>query len=93
MPIFSACSRQERQLIDGLEKEYGAKIPGADTKALLGLDKRTHFMGKVGDLAIEIGYAEPRYAKRGGKYEIICKGAVVVNVVQSPVITTAKAKK
>ena len=50
-------------------------------------------MGKVGDLAIEIGYAEPRYAKRGGKYEITCKGAVVVSIVQSPVITTAKSKK
>ena len=105
---------QAKRFLDRLEKEYGAKIPEADTeegtaliakrfgdgvptfgdtKALLGLDKKTHFMGKVGDLAIEIGYAEPRYAKRGGKYEIVCKGAVVVNIVQSPVITTAKAKK
>ena len=105
---------QAKRFLDRLEKEYGAKIPEADTKegtdllakqfgegvptfgdtkALLGLDKKTHFMGKVGDLAIEIGYAEPRYAKRGGKYEIACKGAVVVSIVQSPVITTAKAKK
>ena len=105
---------QAKRFLDRLEKEYGAKIPEADTKegtallakqfgdgvptfgdtkALLGLDKKTHFMGKVGDLAIEIGYAEPRYAKRGGKYEITCKGAVVVNIVQSPVITSAKAKK
>ena len=105
---------QAKRFLDRLEKEYGAKIPEADTKegtaliakrfgdgvptfgdtkALLGLDKKTHFMGKVGDLAIEIGYAEPRYAKRDGKYEIVCKGAVVVNIVQSPVITTAKPKK
>ena len=105
---------QAKRFLDRLEKEYGAKIPEADTKegtallakrfgegvptfgdtkAMLGLDKKTHFMGKVGDLAIEIGYAEPRYAKRGGKYEIVCKGAVVVNIVQSPVITTAKSKK
>ena len=105
---------QAKRFLDRLEKEYGAKIPEADTKegtallakqfgegvptfgdtkALLGLDKKTHFKGKVGDLAIEIGYAEPRYMKRGGKYEIVCKGAVVVNIVQSPVITTAKAKK
>ena len=105
---------QAKRFLDRLEKEYGAKIPVADTKdgaallakqfgegvptfgdtkALLGLDKKTYFMGKVGDLAIEIGSAEPRYAKRGGKYEIVCKGAVVVNIVQSPVITTAKAKK
>ena len=105
---------QAKRFLDRLEKEYGAKIPEADTKegtallakrfgdgvptfgdtkALLGLDKKTHFMGKVGDLAIEIGYAEPRYAKRGDEYEIVCKGAVVVNIVQSPVITTAKPKK
>lgn len=105
---------QAQRFLDRLEKEYGAKIPEADTKegtallakhfgegiptfgdtkALLGLDKKTHFMGKVGDLAIEIGSAEPRYAKRDGKYEITCKGAVVVNIIQSPVITTAKPKK
>ena len=105
---------QAKRFLDRLEKEYGAKIPEADTKegaallakrfgegvptfgdtkAMLGLDKKTHFMGKVGDLAIEVGYAEPRYAKRGGKYEITCKGAVVVSILQSPVITTAKAKK
>ena len=77
-----------------LAKRFGEGIPTfGDTKALLGLDKKTHFTGKVGDLAIEIGYAEPRYAKRDGKYEIACKGAVVVNIMQSPVITTAKAKK
>ena len=103
-----------KRFLDRLEKEYGSKIPAADTKdgiallakrfgegvptfgdtkALLGLDKKTHFTGKVGDLAIEIGYAEPRYEKRGGKYKIVCKGAVVVNIVQSPVITTGKEKK
>ena len=77
-----------------LAKRFGEGVPTyGDTKTLLGLDKKTHFMGQVGDLAIEIGYAEPRYAKRGGKYEIACKGAVVVNIVQSPVVTTAKAKK
>ena len=91
------------QDVDGLKpskyliktaKRLGEGVPTyGDTKALLGLDKKTHFMGQVGDLAIEIGYAEPRYAKRGGKYEIACKGAVVVTIVQSPVVTTAKAKK
>ena len=105
---------QAKRFLDRLEKEYGAKIPEADTKegvallakqfgdgvptfgdtkALLGLDKKTHFTGKVGDLAIEIGYAEPRYAKRDGKYEIVCKGAVVVNFIQSPIITNGKVKK
>ena len=77
-----------------LAKQFGEGVPTfGDTKALLGLDKKTHFTGKVGDLAIEIGYAEPRYAKRDGKYEIVCKGAVVVNFLQSPIITKGKEKK
>lgn len=105
---------QAKRILAGLEREYGAKIPEADTKegtemlvkrfgegvptfgdtkALLGLDKKTHFVGKVGDLAIEIGYAEPRYAKHDGQYEITCKGAVVVNFAQSPIITKGKEKK
>ena len=105
---------QAKRFLVRLEREYGEKIPEADTKdgiemlakrfgegvptfgdtkALLGLDKKTYFMGKVGDLAVEIAYCEPRYAKRGGTYEIVCRGAVVVNIVQSPVITTGKQKK
>ena len=49
-----------------LAKMYGEGVPTfGDTKAMLGLDKKTYFTGRVGDLAIEIAYAEPRYAKRG----------------------------
>ena len=105
---------QAKRFLVRLEREYGEKIPEADTKdgvemlakrfgegvptfgdtkALLGLDKKTYFMGKVGDLGVEIAYCEPRYAKRGGTYEIVCRGAVVVNIVQSPVLTTGKQKK
>ena len=105
---------QAKRFLVRLEREYGEKIPEADTKdgvemlakrfgegvptfgdtkALLGLDKKTYFMGKVGDLGVEIAYCEPRYAKRGGTYEIVCRGAVVVNIVQSPVITTGKQRK
>ena len=117
LPLLGAVEEmkeQAKRFLVRLEREYGEKIPEADTKdgvemltkrfgegvptfgdtkALLGLDKKTYFMGKVGDLAVEIAYCEPRYAKRGGTYEIVCRGAVVVNIVQSPVITTGKQKK
>ena len=76
-----------------LTKMYGEDIPTfGDTKVLFGLDKAQYFTGKVGDLAVDISYAAPRYAKKGDRFEIVCKGAVVVNIIQSPVITTAKTK-
>lgn len=50
------------------------------------------FAGKVGDLLIDISYATPRYAKKGNAFEIVRKGAIVVNIVQSPLITTGKVK-
>ena len=72
---------------------FGDGVPTfGDTKAFFGLDKTLYFRGKVGDLAIDISYALPRYAKKDGRFEIVCKGAVVVNVVQSPIVTTGRAK-
>ena len=44
-------------------------------------------------MAIDISYATPRYAKKGSTFEIVRKGAIVVNIVQSPIITAGKAKK
>ena len=74
-------------------KVFGDGVPTfGDTRALLGLDKTQYFGGKVGDLAVDISYAPPRYAKKDGRFEIVCKGAVVVNIVQSPIITKGKAK-
>ena len=76
------------------KKMFGEGVPTfGDTKTLFGLDKTQHFVGKVGDLAVDISYAVPRYVKKGERFEIICKGAVVVNIVQSPVITKAKSKR
>ena len=76
-----------------LTKMFGDGIPTfGDTKALLGLDKTQYFIGKVGDLSVEVSYAVPRYVKKGGKFEISCKGAVVVNIIQSPIITKVKTK-
>lgn len=77
-----------------LAKMYGEGVPTfGDTRALLGLDKTQWFAGKVGDLAIDISFATPRYAKKGDTFEIVRRGAIVVNIVQSPLITTGKTKK
>jgi len=78
-------------------KALGSKVHTSvhanyDPKTLLGLDKTLYFAGKVGDLAVDISYAPPRYAKKDGRFEIVCRGAVVVNVVQSPVVTTGWTK-
>lgn len=77
-----------------LVKRLGEGVPTfGDTRALIGLDKTTYYTGRVGDLAVEIAYAEPRYVKKADKYEIACKGAVVMNIVQSPFIGEDKPKK
>ena len=76
-----------------LTKMYGEGVPTfGDTKVLFGFGKTSYFAGKVGDLSIEISYAAPRYAKKGDRFEIVCKGAVVVNIIQSPVITLGRTK-
>ena len=74
-------------------KMFGEGIPTfGDTRAFLVLDKTQYFSGKVGDLAVGISYAAPRYAKKGDRFEVVCRGAVVVNIVQSPVITVGRTK-
>ena len=81
-------------ILKRLAKLYGEGVPAfGDTKALLGLDKVQCFVGRVGDIGIEISYALPRYVKRGGEYELALKGAVVVNIVQSPILTRKESKE
>ena len=62
-----------------------------DSRALLGLDKVQTFVGKLGDLAIDIAYALPRYERRGEGYRLVRRGAVVLTILQSPIVTPAKA--
>ena len=89
MPEDDTTFRMER-----LAKILGEGVPTfGDTRAKLGYDTTQHFSGKVGDLAIEICYAAPRYAKKGEKFEITCKGAVVVYIIQSPDFVRGKANK
>ena len=89
--IQKACVMDESRL---LAERTGEGVPVfGDTRALLGLDKKVYFKGRVGDLLVEICYAEPRYAKRGERFEIICKGAALVNIVQSAIITLHDQRK
>ena len=89
--IPKAHTMDESRLFAGRTEE-GVPVFG-DTRALLCLDKKVYFKGRVGDLSVEICYAEPRYAKRGERFEIICKGAVLVNIVQSSISVLRNQKK
>lgn len=76
-----------------ISKLFGEGIPTfGDTKVALGLDKTQYFIGKVGDISVEISYSTPFYAKKGGGFEMLCKGAVVVNIIQSPIIANGRAR-
>ena len=69
----------------------GSGVPTfGDSRALLGLDKVQTFVGKLGDLAIDIAYALPRYERRGEEYRLVRRGAVVLTILQSPMITPGK---
>ena len=46
--------------------------------------------GKVGDLAVEIAYALPYYEKKGDGYRLVRRGAVLLSIFQSPIITLGK---
>ena len=74
-----------------LAEVLGAGVPTfGDSRALLGLDKVQTFVGKLGDLAIDIAYALPRYERRGEGYRLVRRGAVVLTILQSPMITPGK---
>ena len=74
-----------------LAEVLGAGVPTfGDSRALLGLDKVQTFVGKLGDLAIDISYALPRYERRGEEYRLVRRGAVVLTILQSPMITLGK---
>ena len=74
-----------------LAEVLGSGVPTfGDSRALLGLDKVQTFVGKLGDLAIDIAYALPRYERRGEDYRLVRRGAVVLTILQSPMITPGK---
>ena len=54
--------------------------------------EKTHFERQIGDLAVSVKSAVPRYVRRNGKLEIAVKGAVVAEFVQSPVLGSDSRK-
>ena len=74
-----------------LAEVLGDGVPTfGDSRALFGLDKVQTFVGKLGDLAIDVAYALPRYERRGEEYRLVRRGAVVLTILQSPMITPGK---
>lgn len=64
-----------------------------DLRAMLRLGRTGNFFkGGVGDISIGIKYAPPSYVKRSGKYEVAQRGAVVVEIVQSPILAQTKKR-
>ncbi len=65
-----------------------------DIRAMLQLGRiGDFFKGGVGDISIDIKYAQPSYVKRNGKYEVALRGAVVVQIFQSPILAQTKKRK
>ena len=84
-----AVGAKERQA--AIDEIFGKGVPTfGDSRALLGLDKTQTFVGKVGDLAVEIAYALPYYEKKGDGYRLVRPGAVLLSIFQSPIITLGK---
>lgn len=76
---------RENETMKRLAGLVGDGIPTfGDTWMYMGMQTPMFFSGQTGDISIDISYALPRYAKRHGNYSIICKGAVVATIVQSP---------
>lgn len=84
-----------RRIADALEKAYGQKLPDV-SKNLTSEEKygipaafdvmtygaNQHYVayGAVGTMIVSIEYAEPRYALREGKYELVFKGGIKFSV-------------
>ena len=72
----------------------GEGVPAfGDTRAVFRADVVRHFTGRVGDLVVSVESAPPRYVQKGGGYEVSLKGAVVVNIMQSPFISGSRSGK
>ena len=83
-----------RRIAVALEKAYGQKLPDARENLQSGKDRgipaaydvmdhgaNQHYVayGAVGAFIVSIEYAEPRYALREGKYELVFKGGIRVS--------------
>lgn len=63
-----------------------------DWKAMMTPKSGEYFNGGIGDIVVSVKYAVPSYVKRGGKYEVALRGAVVVEIMQSQIVAGAMRK-
>lgn len=71
-------------------KKLGSGVPAfGDVRVILQFDKKQAFLGRVGDMVLDITYAPPRYVRKNGRHEIAMKGAVVVTFTQSPLLSSS----
>ena len=79
---------------DGLTKMFGSGVPAfGDVRAILQVDKKLAFLGRVGDMLLDVTYAPPRYVKKNGRHEVSVRGAVVVTFTQSPLLSSSGSGK
>ena len=57
-----------------------------DTAEIFPHGLKTHFLGRTGDIMVEIQSVPPRYALKDGRYEVSYKGAVIARFVQSSLL-------
>lgn len=75
---------------DDMMKKFGSGVPAfGDVRVILQFDKKQAFLGRVGDMVLDITYAPPRYVRKNGRHEIAMKGAVVVTFTQSPILSSS----
>ena len=84
-----------QRVVAALEKAYGRKLPDSrknfasqtprgipaayDTQSYVNEEKYLAY-GRVGTLLFSVEYAEPRYAFRNGKFELVFKGGILFSV-------------
>lgn len=70
-----------------LSETLGDGVPAyGDSRGLLQLDRKWHFFGRIGDIAVEIASAAPQFVRKGDDYEIAVRGAVTIMITQSPIV-------
>ena len=81
------------ECMKGLSTLFGDGVPAfGDSGTALQLDSKKFFVGRIGDLSIEITYAAPQFVKKGDSFELARKGAVVANILQTPMLVETPKK-
>ena len=84
---------EKEECMKGLSTLFGDGVPTfGDSGTALQLDSKKFFVGRIGDLSIEITYAAPQFVKKGDSFELARKGAVVANILQTPMLVETPKK-